>query len=168
MQALAQASVESQQPVCLRIVVSDWPTRDEIVQELREVGWQGHLGVIWDKNGAISERLAVLGQPALYLLDRNGQVFAYQNGPVEFAAPGFKVYWATLLNLIKNEASRHESRTFSEILTAQESVLKSSSTVMFLNNGVLSFVWLVAGIGLCYSLTRFFLRHRKNFTRSEK
>jgi hypothetical protein len=158
-----KSSVELKAKVCFRVVVSDWQTQAEISQELRELSWQGRVGVVWDEKGVLQERLAVLGQPAFFVLNRDGQVAAYRNGPVEFASPGFDVFWTEFAHMIKNDAIIKGSASSWNSKMSEEIPTKSSSTVMFLNNGALSLAWLVAAIALCYSLTRFFLRLRKNF-----
>jgi len=155
--------VEVKARICFRVVVSDWQTQAEIAQELRELSWGGRVGVVWDEKGVLQERLAVLGQPAFFVLNRDGQVAAYRNGPVEFASPGFDVFWTEFIQMIKNDADNDKSASSWHSRMSNEIPAKSSSAVIFLNNGAFSFVWLVAVIALCYSLTRFFLQLRKNF-----
>lgn len=163
-QKLADKSfVEVKARICFRVVVSDWQTQAEISQELRELSWAGRVGVVWDEKGVLQERLAVLGQPAFFVLNQGGQVAAYRNGPVEFASPGFDVFWIEFTKMLKSDANNEELASSWQSRMGDEIPAKSSGAVMFLNNGALSFVWLVAAIALCYSLTRFFLRLRKNF-----
>jgi len=158
----SQFSAQLQAKVCFRVVVSDWQTQAEIAQEMRELSWEGGVGVVWDEKGVLQERLAVLGQPAFFILNGDGKVAAYRNGPVEFASPGFDVFWTEFIQMIKNDASDGGLPLSWVNRMSEEIPTKSSSAVMFLNNGVLSFVWLVAAIAVCYSLSRFFLRLRKN------
>lgn len=167
--ALADESSQSphlREKVCFRVVVSDWPTRPEIEEELNSLSWRSNVGVVWDAEGVLTERLAVLGQPALFIIDAEGRLAAYQNGPISFAAPGFEVFWATFTGLIKNNAkNRTDEGAWFEALHIELPV-KSNQTVTFLNNGALSLLWLVAAGAVCYSLVRFFLRLRKNFNGS--
>jgi hypothetical protein len=164
---LARDFNASSKGLCFRAVVTDWQTQPEIAQELMSVSWRSEIGLVWDSSGVLQERLAVLAQPAFFLLDRDGRVVAYTNAPVEFAAPGFQVFWAVFKDLINSNAkSASEAPLWSQTLQ-KENVIKSSSTVTFLNNGALSLFWLVAAIALCYSLTRFFTQLRKNFRRSQ-
>jgi thiol-disulfide isomerase/thioredoxin len=153
--------------ICFRAVVTDWQTQPEIAEELRSVSWRSEIGLVWDERGILQERLAVLAQPAFFLLDRDGRVVAYSNAPIEFAAPGFQVFWTVFGDLIKSEAkSTPTSPRWSQSLR-EENLVKSSTTVTFLNNGALSLLWLVAAIALCYSLVRFFTQLRKNFRGSQ-
>lgn len=149
--------------LCFRVVVSDWQTRAEIEQELTQLSWQGNVGVVWDAEGILQERLAVMAQPAFFLLDGKGVLVAYQSGAVDFYAPGFEVFWTKFSDLIKNRAENSIRDISWASNLHEDQLMKSSSTVMFLNNGALSLLWLVAIGAVCYSLVRFFLRLRKNF-----
>lgn len=170
LQALAERNSRSApmvEQMCLRIVVSDWPNQADILQEMREAGGLGRVGVVWDAEGVLQERLSVLGVPAGYFLDGEGRVFALNPGPVAFGSPGFEALESALYFMLQNEA-----KSTSKVLPLaqqlrQEIPLESSGIVMFLNHSKLSFVWLVAAIALCYSLSRLFLRLRKIFDGSQ-
>ncbi len=153
--------------LCMRIVVSDWPTLPEIQAELRSSPDLREWGVVWDSKGLLTERLAVLGQPALYLLDGRGQVSAYRNGPVSFVSPGFESFWHVLLQALESRYLLSESEVAQRALIEEPIQIKSSDYVSFLNNSLLPAVWLVSLILLCYSLTRFVLQLRKNFRGSQ-
>lgn len=152
--------------VCARIVVSDWPTLPELGLEYRSTGLKNMKGIVWDPEGVLSERLSVVAHPAFFLLDRDGQLLAYQNGPVEFASAGFEVFWQNLLGDVRKAAQDGESVAAGAIFDSERNYL-SSQPVSFLNQGPLSAVWLVVLLLLCYHLIRFFLRLRKNFTGSQ-
>jgi hypothetical protein len=154
-------------PLCMRIVVSDWPTLPEIKTELQMSPSLREWGVVWDSKGVLAERLAVLGQPALYLLDSNGHVSAYRNGPVSFVSPGFESFWQVLLQILESRALLPRTVTGRTELIHEEVAAKSSDHVSFLNNSLLPAVWLVSLLLLCYSLTRFVLQLRKNFRDSQ-
>jgi len=160
---LARNSATTSQKICFRAVVTDWQTQAEIADELKSVSWRSEIGVVWDARGVLQERLAVLAQPAFFLLDREGKVVAYTNSTVEFGAPGFQVFWTAFKELIINNANSATQEPLWSHSLRSENLVKSSSTVTFLNNGVLSALWLVVAIALCYSLSRFFTRLRKNF-----
>lgn len=152
--------------VCVRVVIGDWPTFPEVVQEFQELGLKNIRGLVWDPQGVLNERLAVVAQPAFYLLDRGGQLLAYQNGAVEFAAPGFDVFWRSMLREFKEGYRNGEFEKLGETFKIERPWL-SSQPVSFLNQGVLSAFWLVVLGLLCYSLVRYFLRLRKNLSGSK-
>lgn len=152
--------------VCARIVVSDWPTLPELGLEYRATGLKKMKGIVWDPQGVLSERLAVVAHPAFFLLDREGQLLAYQNGPVEFASAGFEVFWNNLLGDVRKAVRDGDFFTVGAIFNRERNYL-SSQPVSFLDKGPLSAVWLVGLLLLCYHLIRFFLRLRKNFTGSQ-
>lgn len=152
--------------VCARIVVSDWPTSPEVGIESAALGLQKIGGIVWDAQGVLSERLAVVAQPAFFLFDKKGLLLAYQNGPVEFSSPGFEVFWKSLLTDMRKAEVRSHGWTAGKIFMSDREQM-SSSVVSFLNKGALSLLWLVVCVLLCYSLGRFFLRLRKNFTGSQ-
>lgn len=152
--------------VCARIVVSDWPTLPELGLEYRATGLRHLKGFVWDSQGVLSERLAVVAHPAFFLLDRDGQVLAYQNGPVEFASAGFEVFWQNLLGDLRMVSQNSQKLSAGSIFNRERDFL-SSQPVSFLNQGSLSILWLVVLLVLCYHLVRFFLRLRKNFTGSQ-
>lgn len=149
--------------MCLRVVVSDWPTLPELQVELQQNSELQSWGIVWDAQGVVLERLAVLGQPAVYLLDEFGQVSAYRNGSVSFVSPGFESFWQVLFDVIKNRASETSGQGSRVALADEEILVKSNAHVSFLNNDVLPAVWLVGLIVICYSLFRFVLQLRKNF-----
>lgn len=152
--------------LCLRIVVSDWLTSAEISQEVAATKVEKIPAFVWDAQGVLSERLAVVAQPAFYLLDKDGQLLTYQNGPPDFASPGFDVFWLSLMKVLHSEDFRAGNRKLGSAFNSPRNDL-SSQPVSFLSQGVLSAVWLVVLGALCYSLVRFFLRLRKNFTGSQ-
>ncbi|MEN9809947.1 MAG: hypothetical protein RLZZ488_1514 [Pseudomonadota bacterium] len=152
--------------VCARIVVSDWPTLPELGLEYRATGLRSLKGIIWDPQGVLSERLSVVAHPAFFLLDRDGELLAYQNGPVEFASAGFEVFWNNLLGDVRKAAQEGEALAAGRLVNRERNYL-SSQPVSFLDQGPLSAVWLVVLLLLCYHLIRFFLRLRKNFTGSQ-
>jgi hypothetical protein len=170
MERAAGVSLESMgQPapkVCVRVVIGDWPTLPEVVQEFRQLELKSIRGLVWDPQGVLNERLAVVAQPAFYLLDRGGQLLAYQNGNVEFAAPGFDVFWRSMLREFKESSRNGGFEKLGDVFKVERPWL-SSQPVSFLNQGVLSAFWLVVLVLLCYSLGRYLLRLRKNFSGSK-
>ncbi len=152
--------------LCTRLVVSDWSTSAEVAQEWSGGGFAGFSGIVWDPKGALSERLAVVAQPAFYMLDGTGQVLAYQNGPVELGSVGFGYLWRSLLNELRSEQFKASGSKLGDQFNVEREDL-SSQPVSFLNAGGLPVLWLVVSVALCYSLVRFFLRLRKNFTGSK-
>ncbi|MFZ9519469.1 MAG: peroxiredoxin family protein [Silvanigrellaceae bacterium] len=152
--------------VCARVVVSDWPTLPEVVQEFKDSGFKNIPGLVWDSQGVLNERLAVVAQPAFYLLDRGGQLLAYQNGVVEFSTPGFELFWKSLRRELKEGYRNGDFQKLGETFNAERTWL-SSQPVSFLNQGLLSAFWLVVLCLLCYSLVRYLLRLRKNLSGSE-
>lgn len=157
----SQAAVKPK--VCLRAVISDWPTPAEVSQEFSRSGVSAMKGIVWDPRGVLSERLAIVAQPSFYLLDREGGLLAYQNGPVEFSSPGFEVFWQRLIQEMNSSEFQAQDLRLGAIFNAERNDL-SSQSVSFLNKGILPWVWLVVVGLLCYTLVRFFLRLRKNFT----
>lgn len=153
--------------LCLRFVVSDWPSVQEIRNELQTVTQIQPLGLVWDQTGVLAERLAVLGQPALYFLDAQGRVGAYRNGPVSFVSPGFQSFWQIFSDVNKKQA-KNEAVQASWVDRVREEVpVMSTTPVSFLNTELLPAVWLVGLTLLCYSLGRFVLQLRKNFRGSQ-
>jgi hypothetical protein len=152
--------------LCVRLVVSDWQTSAEIEQEWDAGQFAGFEGVVWDAGGVLSERLAVVAQPAFYMLDKQGSILAYQNGPVEFSSLGFVSFWKKLVGQLSSEEFKRSGQSLGENINREIQEL-SSRPVSFLNQGFLPAIWLVVSIALCYSLFRFFLRLRKNFTGSQ-
>lgn len=152
--------------LCTRLVVSDWSTSAEVAQEWTGGGFKGFGGIVWDPNGALGERLAVVAQPAFYMLDSTGRVLAYQNGPVELDSVGFGYLWGSLSKELRSEQFKASGSKLGDQFSVERENL-SSQPVSFLNVGVLPVLWLVVSVALCYSLVRFFLRLRKNFTGSK-
>lgn len=153
--------------MCLRVVVSDWPSLPDLQVELQKSSELQSWGVVWDAQGVVLERLAVLGQPALYLLDESGQVSAYRNGTVSFVSPGFESFWQALLDVIKSRATKLYLQGPRVALANEQILVKSNTHVSLLNNYVLPAVWLVGLIVICYCLSRFVLQLRKNFMGSQ-
>lgn len=151
--------------VCARVVVSDWPTPDEVAQEFRSLELHAVKGIVWDAQGVLNERLAVVGQPAFFMLDKKGQVLAYQNGPVEFGSPGFEVFLQSLLNVLKGSTSKEHPADLAKAFSLEQEEL-SRSHVRFLDQTILSMIWLAVLVALCYAFGRFFLRLRKNLSGS--
>jgi len=162
-----QSSTEPSSPnrVCARVVVSDWPTSFEVSQEFVASGLQKLDGMIWDAKGVLSERLAVVAQPAVFFLDKGGKLLAYQNGAAEFASPGFAVFWESLKRVMAAPDVRASETALGQVFASERPEL-STRPAKFLNQSILSGVWLVVLGLLCYTLVRFFLRRRKNFTGS--
>ena len=160
-------ALDTKPPLCMRVVVSDWPTLPEIQAELEMSDSLREWGVVWDSEGVLAERLSVLGQPALYLLDGAGRVSAYRNGSVSFESPGFESFWHVLMQVAERRALLPSSQAGLLELTEERVQVKSSDHVSFLNNSLLPVVWVVSLILLCYSLTRFVLQLRKNFRSSQ-
>jgi hypothetical protein len=152
--------------LCVRLVVSDWQTSAEVVQEWDAGQFAGFEGVVWDSSGVLSERLAVVAQPAFFMLDKGGRIVAYQNGPVELDSVGFAGFWKKLVGQLRSEEFRASEMSLAQHFNVELAQL-SSRPVSFLNQGLLPSIWLVVSIALCYSLIRFFLRLRKNFTGSQ-
>lgn len=152
--------------ICTRLVVSDWQTSAEISQEWDAGQFEGFDGVIWDSDGALSERLSVVAQPAFFMLDNEGRLVAYQNGPVEFDSVGFSAFWKSLVTELGTTEFRRSGQSLGDRFNLELESL-SSRPVNFLNQGLLPALWLVVSIALCYYLVRFFLRLRKNFTGSK-
>lgn len=125
--------------------------------------------VFLDSSGGISERLAILGSPALVLLDEIGTVVAHMNGEINFDSPGFDL----LLSKIKMYGAAPQtyyngtSRTFSTSMKA-ETEQATAPRVTFLGVPFFGFFFIGGFLVICYCLVKSQMRHRMLLQRRQK
>ena len=140
----------------------------DITQSVADDMAAAHLAgpVYVDTNGAIAERLAVLGSPALVLVDEQGTVVARFNGEVEFDSPGFDLLLSKIGSAaqpsLKHPEKTRETLNMPLAYTIRTEVkVPRSPTVTFLSVPLFGIFLIGAFIIICYGIGKSVMRHRK-------
>lgn len=140
----------------LRLILFDVDAPEQAARTLADLKLESPVYI--DENGALAEKLAVLGSPAVFVLDGKGHVIGRMNGNVPFETPGFDSLLATLDALAKTSppAPAWHALLNSEVAASQP------RHVSFLGVPGFGSLWIVLLAVACCAIVKALAYRRKN------
>ena len=169
MNELQRVSVSERFPTNFQVafVATEIDVTQSVADDMNSAGLAGPVFV--DSKGAIAERLAVLGSPALVLVDEKGTVVARFNGEVEFDSPGFDLLMSKIKSYGDTQSVQPGSarRTLADAIRSEVKMIPEPA-VTFLSIPVFGFFFIGAFAIICYCIGKSVMRHRKISLKGQK
>ncbi len=142
--------------------------KTDITSDIKKLQLDRHLSfpIYHDVNGALAEKLAALGSPALYVTNENGFVLAHNNGPLEFSSIGFQLFVAAVQKRMFDFDSPQSVYTTETLADAKTQ--KQPLPVSFLKDSVSSSLLLGALLLVCYAFAQSIRSQLKKHSRGPK